>query len=755
MAKPDPAALARDTEPHAQGQILLAAVLDAFVTIYASRTADLRRIGGVSRSSPTVSPDLALRMAAEATKTAGHFQKICIRALDAWPTDDFRLGDYLRALITSDRAAVAVDELGYRSALIAGFRARGIVPDGVTSLTEDGLAWPDGGTRRRRRRASPAPGRLPDIDRTWRQPDRRNLKTYAFDPSGGNTGTNRLTLSLPYESLAPGPIGRLVAVVDYDASNDRYYTSVDLDTPELIERGGYDPSDVDPRFHQQMVYAVASSTIERFEAALGRPVRWPWIGSRTQGSLGDRLRIYPHAMQEPNAYYDRHLRGLLFGYFAAGEVDPGRNLPGQIVYTCLSADIVAHETTHALLDSVQPYFLERTGPDAPAFHEAIADVISLLGHFTYTDALLDTIQRTGGLIQRDLLNPDATPTDEAGRVAAERSQRNPLVDLALQFGESLGNRAALRSALGRRPDPAELRTAVEAHDRGAILVAAIFDAFFSVYLRRIADLLRIGRASGAITASGDIHPDLATRLAREATDTAARISSIAARALDFCPPVDIEFGDYLRALVTADYERAPDDPLGFRAAFIEGFRARGIYPANAWSMTEQALRWVPPGGEHRIEDLVPDPRKAEDARHNAIRLREFGTKQRDLLGLDPTLPINVDRVRDRGLAATTSRQLDRSGESRTEFKVRLVQQREVPLDPDDDRSPTFIFRGGCTVVFDEQGELKYVISKRIGSEDRLRRQRDYLADSVSEAAATGYRGRVLARASLAALHRGL
>jgi len=313
----------------------------------------------------------------------------------------------------------------------------------------------------------------------------------------------------------------------------------------------------------------------------------------------------------------------------------------------------------------------------------------------------------------------------------------------------------LRSALGRRPDPAELRTAVEAHDRGAILVAAIFDAFFSVYLRRIADLLRIGRASGAITASGDIHPDLATRLAREATDTAARISSIAARALDFCPPVDIEFGDYLRALVTADYERAPDDPLGFRAAFIEGFRARGIYPASAWSMTEQALRWVPPADEHRIEDLIPDPKKAEDARHNAIRLREFGASQRDLLGLDPTLPINVDRVHDRGPAATTSRQLDRSGESRIEYKVRLVQQREVPLDPDDDRSPTFIFRGGSTVVFDEEGVLKYVISKRIGSGDRLRRQRDYLADSVSEAAATGYRGRVLARASLAALHRGL
>ena len=505
-----------------------------------------------------------------------------------------------------------------------------------------------------------------------------------------------------------------------------------------------------------MVYAVATSTIERFEAALGRPVRWPWVGSRTKGSLGDRLRIYPHAMQEPNAYYDRHLRGLLFGYFAAGDVDPGRNLPGQIVYTCLSADIVAHETTHALLDSVQPYFLERTGPDAPAFHEAFADVISLLGHFTYTDALLDTIQRTGGLIQRDLLNPDATPTDEAGRVAAERSQRNPLVDLALQFGESLGNRAALRSALGRRPDPAELRTAVEAHDRGAILVAAIFDAFFSVYLRRIADLLRIGRASGAITASGDIHPDLATRLAREATDTAARISSIAARALDFCPPVDIEFGDYLRALVTADYERAPDDPLGFRAAFIEGFRARGIYPASAWSMTEQALRWVPPADEHRIEDLVPRPEEGggrAPQRDPPARVRG-----------EPTRP-----ARPRPDAADQRRSGARPRPGRHDVTparpvggvAHRVQGPPRPAAGGPARSRTTTDRRRSSSVAappscsTKTGVLKYVISKRIGSEDRLRRQRDYLADSVSEAAATGYRGRVLARASLAALHRGL
>ena len=50
------------------------------------------------------------------------------------------------------------------------------------------------------------------------------------------------------------------------------------------------------------------------------------------------------------------------------------------------------------------------------------------------------------------------------------------------------------------------------------------------------------------------------------------------RALDYCPPVDITFGEYLRALITADTDLVPNDKLGYRIAFIEAFRNRGIYP---------------------------------------------------------------------------------------------------------------------------------------------------------------------------------
>src|SRR5262249_16279873 len=107
------------------------------------------------------------------------------------------------------------------------------------------------------------------------QPPVRCLKVYALDPSAGNYIGNVMTVNIKWEEdLQPGPVGRKVAVIDSDAANKRYFPPVNLNDPRVLARGGLDPSESDPRFHQQMVYAVATETIERFEAALGRSIHW-------------------------------------------------------------------------------------------------------------------------------------------------------------------------------------------------------------------------------------------------------------------------------------------------------------------------------------------------------------------------------------------------------------------------------------------------------------------------------------------------
>ena len=42
--------------------------------------------------------------------------------------------------------------------------------------------------------------------------------------------------------------------------------------------------------------------------------------------------------------------------------------------------------------------------------------------------------------------------------------------------------------------------------------------------------------------------------------------------MDYVPPVDITFGELLRALITADWELAPSERRRNRIAFIDAFR---------------------------------------------------------------------------------------------------------------------------------------------------------------------------------------
>src|SRR5262249_38789521 len=81
------------------------------------------------------------------------------------------------------------------------------------------------------------------------------------------------------------------------------------------------------------------------------------------------------------------------------------------------------------------------------------------------------------------------------------------------------------------------------------------------------------------------------RLAEEAQRCADRALQMSIRAIDYCPPVGITFGDYLRAIVTADLDIYPADVDNWRLAFIESFREWGISPRGVRSMAEDSLLW--------------------------------------------------------------------------------------------------------------------------------------------------------------------
>lgn len=655
-------------------------------------------------------------------------------------------------------------------------------------------------------------------------PQFRRLRAYAFDPSLATSSQssviNEITIPVVFErQLEPGPVGDYLEVVDVDPASDCAYAPVDLNHPYLLAQDGLSRSEGNPQFHQQMVYAVAMKTIGHFEEALGRPIFWsplrPWdwrsgdnlrAQPRTRkkkgGEVADvsdqfvqRLRLYPHALRGQNAFYSPQKRAVLFGYFPAGESDPGLEFPGGVVFTCLAHDIIAHEMTHAILDGMHFRFIEPSNPDVFAFHEAFADIVALFQRFSYIELVEDQIAKSRGQLDGGTL----------------------LTRLALQFGQAIGRRQALRDALGHviaqsrekspqefrdraaddetdggdpapsiadtardfdqetrflwkrfKADPAKLAEVEEPHERGSFLVAAVFDAYLTIYESRVADLRRIATGGTGILPDGDLHPDLVRRMANEATLAARHVLKMCIRAMDYVPPTDITFGEYLRALITADVDLVPDDDRRYRVAFIEAFRKWGIYPRTVRTLSEETLRWSPPPSfrmgrlpagfepmRQALFDWQPGATRQdifEKIQTAQGQLNEYirhafkdPAMQRDILGgIDTSRSFQVLNLRP-------ARRIGPRGEFRTEMVVEILQRKDaLPIDKDErelekrrrahekkqrrrageaDEEDLVPFVGGVTLIigFEQQSyHIRYAIQKSLDSASRETRQREFL-----------------------------
>lgn len=580
-----------------------------------------------------------------------------------------------------------------------------------------------------------------------REPDEpiyRPVRIFALDPSASRLDGAIATINLAYEKLEPGPRGAVLEVADWDETTGTAHPPLDLDDRGALIRNGREPSVSDVQFHQQMAYAVCASTYNVFRSALGRDPSWGFHAR--PGEDRPILRIRPHAFKAENAYYQPRTGELCFGYYDAAASVSGRNLPFGRVHTCLSHDIVVHEMTHALLDGLRRHFLFPTCPDVAAFHEGFADLVAILARFSYRDVVRRAIERSDGDPMRDAL----------------------LLAVASQFGQTTGQGGPLRSAIdgkgmpgggaGDRPASRE-EAGTEPHALGTVLVSAVFEAFGTVFRRKTAVHRRLARHAPPGTAD----PELADILAQEASSLAQQFLSICVRAIDYCPPVDLRFGEFLRAMVTADHDLVPDDPLAYREALIDAFARRGIYPDDVRSLSEDALLWEAPQSRlPRITALhfanlrfAGDPGRAADAgelRRQAEALgayvmrpgiaREFGC------ALPGDAGLTGDRVEPAEVCSVRS--LRRIGPDRSvafDLVAEIVQRRWLSVQG----RPPVEFLGGATVIIGADGRFRYVVRKSVADSRRA------AAHGALARAGGGYEehgGRLrLRRASLRELHR--
>jgi hypothetical protein len=257
---------------------------------------------------------------------------------------------------------------------------------------------------------------------------------------------------------------------------------------------------------------------------------------------------------------------------------------------------------------------------------------------------------------------------------------------------------------------------------------------------------------------------LVDELAKEAAKTADHFLGMCIRALDYCPPVGLTFGDYLRALITSDRDMVPEDSHGYRIALIDAFRKRGIFAPGIPFLSEKCLAW--PSGrdfeEYNADWLLEhlqkttnwlryegDRAKLDEKTHEAAKElhTQFTIEPREELfafgricglALDPrTAPPEIERDA-RGLPKFEIHQF------RTAFRARpdgtllnhvvlsLTQcRRGIPFP---DGQGTYDFRGGATLILDlDTMELRHCVRRGITDEERRLAYETYMMEELPPA----------------------
>ncbi|MEP6780011.1 MAG: hypothetical protein ABJC26_08990, partial [Gemmatimonadaceae bacterium] len=286
---------------------------------------------------------------------------------------------------------------------------------------------------------------------------------------------------------------------------------------------------------------------------------------------------------------------------------------------------------------------------------------------------------------------------------------------------------------GATDGPLQYDATMEPHQMGSVLVSAVFEAFATVALRKSQRYFRLAGVDPGNLGTGGMSEDLVQLLAATASDVANRFLDICIRAIDYCPPVDMDMAEFLRAVITADSDIVDDDKWCYRESLMRSFQRRRIFPSNVDFMTEDAVRWQAPAKPMCISELAfnklhfnGDPAHAASADELARQANILGAfitvpenaKALHLVAPGAKLPKNVTYASLPVIQSVrTTRRVSPDGSVLFDLVAEITQSCTVthngePMD----------FMGGCTLIIDAFGNVRYAIYKKIDSAERQKRQ---------------------------------
>ncbi len=478
------------------------------------------------------------------------------------------------------------------------------------------------------------------------------VDVYVQDPhvaeSNQELALNEIWVECEPELMA-GPTNARIAVVDYDADTNKLADPAQWDPKNrrfVFERNKEkvpitrEHQDV-PQFHQVNVWAIIQSVLDMYEATwvLGRSAPWAFEGNR--------LIVVPHAGYLANAFYSRGSKSLQFYYFGPA---------AKRVYTCLSHDIIAHETGHAILDGLRPLFFENSSVQTAAFHEFIADLTAIMISLLNNNLRWEVAKVTEGDLSKDTI------------IAA----------LAEEFGHYATGRPHLRSATNEKTMD-KVRGTTSPYPWSEVMTGAMWDILSGMFAKYRA---KPKESTGKLPSDKEALLWAVNRFRRAAFQP-----------LDFLPPADVQFSDYARAVLRADELVDPVDEDDHRGLLREVFDKRGIDYADDEDQTERLYLYA--------YDIDRVSRSRTDAYH-------FLHENRRQLCIPADQDVSVvDLYR-------TDKTIMGGGRLPREIVLQYAWREDVPLKGSQFgrlNGETLSMICGGTLIFDERGNVLHWVRK--------------------------------------------
>jgi hypothetical protein len=430
--------------------------------------------------------------------------------------------------------------------------------------------------------------------------------------------------------------------------NARFQVQDQLAIPaQPDEQGNYMFWPGKPEFDQVNSFYYATFTLRMYERYAQRTLPW---------SFQQHLLIAPHAGMGGNAYYNELDHVLGFNGFQDGNM---------LIQSSQSADIVSHETAHAILDGIRDFYNESFGLGSNAFHESFGDMTAVLVALHDDSLIKRLLDWTGGNLRIDnfisVIAEQVTKRLQArgekvqGRTVYLRNALNKFTDIPFD-------------QLPTTPNDPELELSREKHNYSRLFTGAFYDILVSIYEQtRQVPADRI-----AIHATRDI------------------VGNLLITAVELSPVCELTFADMARSFIAAD-NLLHDGK--YTNLLIDVFDHRKILSAAAAREFSASLKKLP--------NLHAPP--AVDSSEVALSFLNEQVIPKLNLPLNTTFtPLAAYRNAAGNIFMTyvTARRISLQGEQYLSYNGSHLD----------------IF-GGLTLAFDSSGRLRHVCLRPVNDED--------------------------------------